>query len=87
MATSWPQARAWPTEAREHATYINNQVEDSRNVIPSRKIQNTPDVRSIQETLNIMRNEAKEAASITSLTLNEMRDDMEHTTAQLQMEL
>ncbi|KAJ3553580.1 hypothetical protein NPX13_g10857 [Xylaria arbuscula] len=46
-----------------------------------------PDVRSIQETLNIIRNEVKEAASITSLTLNEMRDDMEHTNAQLQKEL
>ncbi|KAI1287206.1 hypothetical protein F5Y03DRAFT_401992 [Xylaria venustula] len=46
-----------------------------------------PDIRSIQETLNIMRNEVKEAASITSLTLNEMRDDMEHPNAQLQKEL
>lgn len=46
-----------------------------------------PDIRSIQETLTIIRNEAKEAANITSLSLNEMRDNIEHTTAQLQKEL
>ncbi|KAJ3560527.1 hypothetical protein NPX13_g9270 [Xylaria arbuscula] len=46
-----------------------------------------PDVRSIQETLNIIRNEVKEAASTTSMTLDEMRDDMEHTNAKLQKEL
>jgi hypothetical protein len=34
-----------------------------------------------------MQNEAKEAVSITALALNEMRDDMEHTNAQLQKEL
>ncbi|KAI1157436.1 hypothetical protein F5B18DRAFT_665974 [Nemania serpens] len=71
MATLWPQARTWPTEACEHATYFNNM----------------PDIRSIQETLTIIRNEAKEAANITSLSLNEMRDNIEHTTAQLQKEL
>ncbi|KAI1359310.1 hypothetical protein F5Y08DRAFT_344830 [Xylaria arbuscula] len=109
MATSWPQARAWPTEPREHATYINKYLRDAllcveqaqdqpipANIVKSTilgmlslvaKIQSMPDVRSIQETLNIIRNEVKEAASITSLTLNEMRDDMEHTNALMQKEL
>ncbi|KAI1288565.1 hypothetical protein F5Y03DRAFT_401726 [Xylaria venustula] len=109
MATSWPQQTAWPTEIREHATYLSKYLQDAfrcveqaqeqpipANLVKSMilgmaslvaKTMNMPDVRSIQETLNIIQTEAKNEANITALTLYEIKDDMERTATKLQKEI
>ncbi|RYP40778.1 hypothetical protein DL767_001424 [Monosporascus sp. MG133] len=52
-----------------------------------KKTQDTPDVRSIQNTLNTIQVESRATADVTSITFEEMRDDMENTNAKLQKEL
>ncbi|KAI0804889.1 hypothetical protein GGR55DRAFT_305475 [Xylaria sp. FL0064] len=48
------------------------------------KTMSMPDVRSIQETLNIIQTEVKNETNITALTLYEIKDDMERTATKLQ---
>ncbi|KAI0802421.1 hypothetical protein GGR55DRAFT_452263 [Xylaria sp. FL0064] len=51
------------------------------------KTMNMPDVRSIQETLNIIQTEVKNDANIKALTLYEIKDDIERTATKLQEEI
>jgi hypothetical protein len=42
MATTWPQATAWPNELREHATYLSNYLREALLCIEAAKEQPVP---------------------------------------------
>ena len=42
MATTWPQATAWPNDLREHATYLSNYLKEALLCINSAKDQPVP---------------------------------------------
>ncbi|KAI0163843.1 hypothetical protein GGR57DRAFT_267714 [Xylariaceae sp. FL1272] len=42
MATTWPQARAWPTEARGYATYLDKYLRDTLTYVEQAQDQLVP---------------------------------------------
>ncbi|KAI1358911.1 hypothetical protein F5Y08DRAFT_94231 [Xylaria arbuscula] len=42
MATSWPQQTAWPTEIREHATYLSKYLQDALRCVEQAQEQPIP---------------------------------------------
>ena len=42
MATPWPQVTAWPTDLREHATYLSNYLRKALACIDSAENQPVP---------------------------------------------
>ncbi|KAI3340358.1 hypothetical protein F4824DRAFT_487316 [Ustulina deusta] len=42
VATSWPQQTAWPTEVREHATYLSKYLQDALRCVEQAQDQPVP---------------------------------------------
>jgi hypothetical protein len=42
MATTWPQATAWPNELREHAAYLSNYLREALLCVDAAKEQPVP---------------------------------------------
>lgn len=91
MAPTWPQVTTWPSDLREHTTYLSKYLRDALRYIEDTKehlilpalvktiiaaicviltkIENTPDYKTIIQTLLVIQNDLKTTTSAMKITV------------------
>ena len=69
MASSWPKATAWPSDLREHATYLSKYLRDALLCIESAKEQPIPTllVRTMIKAVSVMLSKIKNALDYSTV--------------------
>jgi len=84
MASTWPKATAWPSNLREHATYLSKYLMDALVYIESAKEQpiSTPLVKTMIAAMSVMLNKIENAPDYSTVmqALTTIQNDLKSTT-------
>jgi len=84
MASTWPKATAWPSDLREHATYLSKYLRDALLYIESAKEQPipTPLVKTMIAAMSVILSKIENAPDYSTVmqALTTIQNDLKSTT-------